>query len=441
MNDQVTTPSTNNGSSRFWQPVDQLTLADQPPLSNDDTAETASILKTVVAAFMPELSPGQVEDAIQIALANTFKQKKLATWVTFDHVLGHEDDPASEVSFGEMFHGATMTLADIASLLMTTFADKLITTQHVFVSTNPDLLIALGHQLTSAQKLLGIVDGSQLDTFRQIELNAIADQANCQIFDSSSPTTACVELTSHENLQVVDVDELLSLMPVVAALRQLLVDAPTNQPLDLAIDADHLELAVAAGYANTLNTAGTQFGHINVSTLAQTPFARLIAGESVRLPQATQHLLNALMHQLLPDATPSIEFDAGQLQRLMTSQDFCTFEVVFKGQAKQTIKQFQMATNYTIGVTTAVAATPLLLANKKSDHKQLVIAPLDAYLTPEFVLESITGRDDGKRDFESIQILRQIINAKPPRAMTRLKSIELAPIPPLDLDEIHTWLN
>ena len=408
-------------TTALWQTgADSIALPTQLSAAKFADQEPATILQTIAQTFMSDQTAAEIAKTVETALAQTFKKKKLATLV----------DLNDDLAFGETFHGATMTQADLAVLLLSAFSEP----NQIFASADPDLIVALAANLLPTQKLVGIYDPTEVGQFVQDELASIQADENIQIATSPAPEAAIAELhAATTNVQLVSADQLLTLIPQTAVLFNLTAQNTAPTPLEFVIGQEQLPLVLAAAYAQKL---GLNIDHVTVAVDVNSTLAKFLGGDDAQLTPSDKTILIRLI-SVLTDST-KIASQPNDLRAILTDNQLISLTMTGAQQIQPTIKHYQIADNYTIGASTALAAAGI--AQKKSNHKIIVIAPVDPYLTPEIVLQSITGRDDGKRDFESVQILRQIINTKTPRLLTHLKASESATIPEYQLANITAWL-
>lgn len=405
-------------ANAVWQAANTQQVSiptDLAPLTFDQELTPVAVLQKLYTEFLPDLDQAQMTTAVETATQAIFKDKALSQFVTPDYT--EVDHPQTQFNFSELFNSPTMTSADLATLAITHLA----ATTQTFVATDPELLISLGQTLLADQKLIGIYDERQLPTILKTELAELQGHDNVALYLDDQPTVAANHLlTSHPEYRLIDQTVLLTQIPLIAALVNLTNQAQSDA-VNLVIPGTKLNAVLAALYARQL---GLPIAKIIVAVAAESDLAAFINGEATELAPEIKVNLQRLAALV---ADKAVNTDA-EIVTALQRTDILDFVPVDRAEVAAEIRFLQTKLDYTAGLETALTtlAVPEVTA---AATENVVLALIDPYVTPETILRGLTGRNDGKTGFEAVQILRQIVGAKPARLITHLKGVKAVETP------------
>ncbi|WP_125604506.1 hypothetical protein [Lapidilactobacillus bayanensis] len=401
-----------------WQAADSVTTplaVDLVPLIFNQEIAPLTILQQLYAKFLPDLDHAQIATAIETATQTSFKEKQLSKFVTPDYT--EVADQQSTFNFSELFGGPTMSSADIATLAITQLAKP----TQTLVATDPETIISLGHTLLDSQKLIGIYNQRHLPAILQTELAELQVQDNVALFLSKQPAADVKTLlTRHADYQLIDQSVLLTQIPQIAAIANLIAQANQAQ-VNLVIPGTKLNTVLAAVYAQQL---GMPVAKINIAVAEDSDLAAFLKGQSTKLaPDLRANLLRlAVLSQ------PDVLNNPAEMIAALTHNAALNFVFVETSAVYAKIRFLQTKLDYTAGFETALTALAVPLDHAET-VETVVLALVDPFVTPEVILRGLTGRVDGKVGFDAVQILRQIVGAKPARLITHLKGIKPVTVP------------
>lgn len=406
-----------------WQAANtpNIPLAtDLKPLTFDQEVAPVTILQQLYAEFLPDLDQVKITTAIKTAVELLFKEKSLIKFVTPDYTEVVEQQ--SKFNFAELFSGPTMSSADIATLAITQLAAN----TQIFVATDPELIVSLGHTLLEDQQLIGIYRDDNLPAILKAELAAQQTKDNVTLYLSDQPEAAAATLLARQpDAQLIDQAVLLTQIPQIAAIAEV-IDQAGKAQVNLAIPGTKLNTVLAAVHGRQL---GLPIAKIFIAVADDSDLAAYLKGQDVNLaPDLQANLL-----RLATLSQPAISSDHDEIIAALNNADSFTFVPVKNSAVDAEIRFLQTKLDYTAGLETALTA--LAVPEIEDDGcETVVLAMVDPFVTPETILRGLTGRDDGKVGFEAVQILRQIVGAKPARLMTRLKGVKPVSVPEFSLE-------
>ncbi|WP_261805587.1 hypothetical protein [Lapidilactobacillus luobeiensis] len=398
-------------------------------------APAAEILGAIIEELCPQASLVAATELAAQALQTTWGKKAPLALTPARGSLG--------TRFSELGAGPTMTAADWSTALVQDLAKS--ETPLSLVAHDPALLIALAEKLLPGNHLTGFADLSRLAPLVQKQFLATAlldDVAPLSVDQTEDLVTLAGWQQERAHLQEtvkaeqryyvpVDGGQLAVILPQILDYFLIAQQAP-DQDLTIVTATTDFSNIIAARYAQLL---GAPIKRLFVTLTDDHLLAQYQQGEQAALPWAT---LKNLLRLAASFDGQARDLTATWAQLSATWQDWLQIEVVAEPAILREIRRGQTQDQLTLGVTAAQASAFVQAHQLKN---AIVLSLADPFQTPEAILRGITNRQDGKTDFEAVQILRQIVDLKVPRVLTHLKAKTLPTLPQVPAEEIVTQLS
>ncbi|MFC6315006.1 hypothetical protein ACFQHW_05405 [Lapidilactobacillus achengensis] len=392
----------------------------------DDTWQTAAapdLLAAILQAFLPERDLTELTTLATTALT--------ATWGKRAPIAVTPKRGKLATRYAEMATGLTMSAADWNTALVQSLVD---TAQPLaLVAHDANALIALAEHLDAGNHLTGYAALATVPPLvqKQFAAASLAEQVTPVAVDETASLNsltgwqaeqAALSQTTKAAGQVyvpVDGGQLSVLVPQILSYFLIAQQAPAEE-LTIVCASDDLSEVLAARYAQLL---GAPIKRVLAAIGPDSPLAAVAAGAELTtnwpLAKNALRLAASFHEQALPLTSAWAD-----LQTSWSSWLSCAPVTTTAGLRE--IRRGQTQDQMTLGAQTALASA---LVQSEQLPDAIVLSTTDPFQTPEAIITGITDRDDGKTDFEAVQILRQIVDLKVPRVITHLKSKELPELP------------